>query len=476
MLDDKSSQPSLFELYFLESIMDLLKPAIRHVLFALTTAMTNTSATVSSESSVLSTASLSVALFTQTHFDDLFFLIELAADSMSLFGNRAGQFVERLYSLERVSSVHTDGGTKITDLTVAQRLWSLILFVLLPRVSSSLKELAQLLQQQQQQHPEGIQAADPPQGTFAAFLHSLQQSLQTLASQCLQTLVRLMPYVQIGSQMVLLAFRILYVLGLTPYHHPFFALMQMKLMKSRHVDQTITASHTRSPLSASSNLPLKMIFTSIFALRGVDWFMNQDFSEDHVSTRLASSAQSSTSHHPSSRSELISSKIPFPKPPKAAVGGIQPLISPSPVNSSEDVAESSSSSSCGNGNSGSSSSSNTSNNGGEGGGEGGRAKSSASVLLCPLCQQQRRHATAAPSGYVFCFRCISSYVQEKKRCPITFLPCDLLDLIRLYENVPSSSSSSSASASASASASTSTSTLTETRPVSTSTAAPATSI
>ncbi|KAM3727663.1 Peroxisome assembly protein [Dirofilaria immitis] len=61
-----------------------------------------------------------------------------------------------------------------------------------------------------------------------------------------------------------------------------------------------------------------------------------------------------------------------------------------------------------------------------------------SVLLletnkCPLCLQKRTNDTAlAVSGYVFCYGCIYSYVEREKKCPVTNLPADVDDLIKIF--------------------------------------------
>uniref|UniRef100_A0A0R3S1A9 Peroxisome assembly protein 12 n=1 Tax=Elaeophora elaphi TaxID=1147741 RepID=A0A0R3S1A9_9BILA len=61
-----------------------------------------------------------------------------------------------------------------------------------------------------------------------------------------------------------------------------------------------------------------------------------------------------------------------------------------------------------------------------------------SVLLletnkCPLCLRQRTNDTAlAVSGYVFCYGCIYSYVEQEKKCPITNLSASIDDLIKIF--------------------------------------------
>ncbi|KAL3990604.1 Pex2 / Pex12 amino terminal region family protein [Acanthocheilonema viteae] len=61
-----------------------------------------------------------------------------------------------------------------------------------------------------------------------------------------------------------------------------------------------------------------------------------------------------------------------------------------------------------------------------------------SVLLletnkCPLCLRQRNNDTVlAVSGYVFCYGCIYSYVEREKKCPVTSLPANVDDLIKIF--------------------------------------------
>lgn len=53
--------------------------------------------------------------------------------------------------------------------------------------------------------------------------------------------------------------------------------------------------------------------------------------------------------------------------------------------------------------------------------------------LCPLCRKARGNDTAlATSGYVFCYRCIYTYVKTNHRCPLTGYPSELQHLIKIY--------------------------------------------
>ncbi|XP_050409896.1 peroxisome assembly protein 12 [Patella vulgata] len=52
---------------------------------------------------------------------------------------------------------------------------------------------------------------------------------------------------------------------------------------------------------------------------------------------------------------------------------------------------------------------------------------------CPICEQTRQNDTAlSVSGYVFCFRCIHSYIKKHGCCPITHYPAQIDCLIKIY--------------------------------------------
>ncbi|KAJ1311287.1 hypothetical protein OPQ81_009785 [Rhizoctonia solani] len=50
---------------------------------------------------------------------------------------------------------------------------------------------------------------------------------------------------------------------------------------------------------------------------------------------------------------------------------------------------------------------------------------------CPLCHEQIQNATALPTGYAFCYRCIYSYIEEHGRCPVTLLPARIWQLRKI---------------------------------------------
>lgn len=59
--------------------------------------------------------------------------------------------------------------------------------------------------------------------------------------------------------------------------------------------------------------------------------------------------------------------------------------------------------------------------------------SSSSSRDCPLCRRPRTNATVlSTSGFVFCYRCVYTYVKANHRCPVTGYPTELQHLIKIY--------------------------------------------
>ena len=52
---------------------------------------------------------------------------------------------------------------------------------------------------------------------------------------------------------------------------------------------------------------------------------------------------------------------------------------------------------------------------------------------CPICREERTNPAIVGSGYVFCYPCIFNYVQKHSRCPVSFLPSDVSQIRRLYD-------------------------------------------
>ncbi|XP_053683673.1 peroxisome assembly protein 12-A isoform X2 [Sabethes cyaneus] len=55
--------------------------------------------------------------------------------------------------------------------------------------------------------------------------------------------------------------------------------------------------------------------------------------------------------------------------------------------------------------------------------------------ICPLCLQKWIVPTAVSvSGYVYCYQCIITYVQQKKQCAVSKYPATINDLVRVFDD------------------------------------------
>jgi len=55
-------------------------------------------------------------------------------------------------------------------------------------------------------------------------------------------------------------------------------------------------------------------------------------------------------------------------------------------------------------------------------------------LHCPICDKPRTNPAIAASGFAFCYPCIFRYVQDHKRCPITFIATDVDQIRKIYDS------------------------------------------
>lgn len=55
------------------------------------------------------------------------------------------------------------------------------------------------------------------------------------------------------------------------------------------------------------------------------------------------------------------------------------------------------------------------------------------VYLCPLCDRPRIDPTTlSTSGFVFCYECISNYIDNHGKCPLTLFPTSREQIIKLF--------------------------------------------
>jgi hypothetical protein len=268
-----------------------------------------------------------------------------------LFTDKSSTFLESVNGYKRVNS--SDGG----ELSFLQRSLSFLYLLLMPRMIDFLKKLKESLEVQR---VSGSSFSWFKQFQFQLMKYALKFAEYGLTFESIGTMI----------------FRILYLLKKIPFHNPLFYFLQMKLVRKRALIDNNHSSPEEMKVSASQqrNWQMGLIIGIIFAVRGMEWYLSNDFSSDLLVNKIHSKDFSIP---------------PYPKPfPISAITkgtAVVPL----------------------------------------------RDKS-----LCPLCAQKRKNPCATSSGYVFCYECILSHLRDQRQnCPITGIPCREEDLIIVYDGV-----------------------------------------
>ncbi len=305
------------------------------------------------------------------YYEFFYFLISSSMDAIHLFSDKASSFIESLNGLRRVPISLTPKSfnpsarktSNPTELFLYQRTISLAYVMVVPRLIEAIRSMRDQLHHLEENHRY-------QRSYYLFFKYMLIKGITMLSEYGLAI-------EQIGLVMT----RILYVFQKIPFHHPLFFLLQMKLVKAKHLDQSQSSSLSQrsrpilqSPSSPSNtqsnrNWQMSLILGIILTIRAAEWYLNNDFTSEHLTTRLTKKIEIP----------------PYPKP--MAVASTSNAVIPP-----------------------------------------------ADRRLCALCCQRRKNPCASSSGYVFCYNCILPYVRERKVCPITQLPCNEQDLIKLFES------------------------------------------
>ncbi len=316
------------------------------------------------------------------YFESIYNIFSVTLDGYYLFSEYSSTFIEHLYGLRRIpyKTSSSSSSSSDTSLNKFQRTMSVAFLLMAPRIIGWIRGLKETLLRDDStavnnDSNNNNNADSNPESQQSRWIKYLQRILMRF---CL-----LLGEWGVSIEAIsLMMFRLFYLLKQLPFHHPLFYLLRMKLVKYHKYQQTMLTAKENDSSSSSSprqsqvqqhssrNWQMSVIIALIMAVRGLEWYMNNDFSADQLTNKLHNN-----------KSQLIP---PYPKP--------------LPVNKREGIIPPNDKS------------------------------------LCPLCLEKRSNPCAINSGYVFCYQCILPYLRKWHRCPITLLPCQEGDLIKLYEN------------------------------------------
>lgn len=322
-------QPSLFEVLAQESLMEAVRPALRHAIKVLAE----------------SDPSRFGALWRS--FDELYLLLDLLLQNHFL-SHSSASFSENFYGLKRA----VRGGAHSTrlGLPAAAHRRSLLLLCLAPYMRAKMEAA---LARQRDEEDFSIRPSSPSPGR-----------------RLYKAAIMAFPYISSAWQVWIFCQQLLFVFEKASTHNPLLWLAGVRLLRLNASDVRdmqgsgqASGSRPHGPrwflsralrgvaLTLSTSLSL-----GVFFLQFLDWWYSSD---------NRSAAESLTA-------------LPAPPPP---------LHLRAPTT--------------------------------------GRS--------CPLCLFLRVNATVlSTSGYVFCYRCIYTYVKVNRRCPLTGFPSELQHLIKIY--------------------------------------------
>ena len=300
------------------------------------------------------------------HFEDAFAGMVAVIEYCSFVRNDAS-IVESAYGLARVS-ISEDGSPKST--TWKQKALSIVMRMILPRIAERIRDWAEQPSQTDNSSQSNLQR----EGS-ARWQDLLQSQIIKAVDGVKRAVSAAYPYAQLGCDLSILVFQLLYVCNRSIYHHPVFALLGMQLMRRKHLP---AQSNTEVPVGTPTG-------STPTSSAGVNW---------PVATVLASfspSAQPNTCTITATTWRAITclgawqrrNRHHHRRRPRRSDEAVRyHQLTPPCVHC---VAEASQS----------------------------------------LCEQQR---------YVLCYMCLLPYVRQNGTCPISGQRCGEGDLIRLYED------------------------------------------
>ncbi|XP_077411839.1 peroxisome assembly protein 12 isoform X2 [Vanacampus margaritifer] len=329
-------QPSIFEVLAQESLMEAVKPALKHAV------------------KVLAESNPSHFGFLWRHFDELYLLLDVVLQKHFL-SHCSASFSENFYGLKRVSLGR--GFPVGLGLHTKARWRSLLLLCLVPYLRAKLEAS---FARQREEEDFSIRLA------------------QSRSQRLYRAAVAAYPYVNSAWRAWIFCQQLLFVFGAVRTHNPLLWLARVRLARLNE----------RDIRDMELNASKRGITTGDSTLQRLWWLMSQ------AARGMAVSLSTSLSLGVFLLQFL---EWWYSSDNQAAVKSLTSLAAPPPplhLHTDDAAADTSS---------------------------------------CPLCRRLRVNATAlSTSGFVFCYRCVYTYVKANRRCPLTGYPTELQHLIKIY--------------------------------------------
>lgn len=337
-----TEQPSIFEVLAQESLMEAVRPALRHAV------------------KVLAESNPSRFGFLWRSFDELYLLLDLVLQNHFL-STCSASFSENFYGLKRVS-----GGRRLPirlGLHGKSHWRSLVILCLVPYLRAKLEAT---LARQRDEEDFSIRLA------------------QSRSQRLYRAAVAAYPYVSSAWQAWIFCQQLLFVFGVIKTHSPLLWLARVKLARLNTQDiRDIERRSSSTGAPAGGSLVQRTWWLMSQAVKGVAVSLSTSLSLGVFFLQFLEWWYSSDNQ------STIKTLTTLPTPPP-------------PLHLQQDGGEDT-------------------------------TRMGTDTRNCPLCRKLRVNATVlSTSGFVFCYRCIYTYVKANRRCPVTGYPTELQHLIKIY--------------------------------------------
>lgn len=309
----------------------------------------------------------------QSYSDEIYLIIHSLVDHMYLKIQNS-LFSEHFYGLKRDKNLLVN--KKL-------RLLSILFSIVVPYIKRKLDNLYETLEREiDEQESSTTQSSKIKKSTFKAIKLKIFKLTNTI-------FIKYYPYFHLFWSLLFWYYRFMYIFNFSNFNSPLLHILGIRLTYNT---DNINSIQQSSKLSVYLN----RLFTSLlFFIQFYNWYEN--LSEDDnmiMNEQFMNKADLNINYLNQLDKSTFASKssdIKIIEPPKLS----KIILTKSGLN----------------------------------------ANTSDFYVLCPLCNSIRTNDCALnTSGFVFCYPCIFKYVSKNKSCPITKIPSNLNNLVRIYNS------------------------------------------
>lgn len=252
--------------------------------------------------------------------------------------------------------------------TVKAKALSILASIIIPFMKSKLDEAYETLERDVDEHPPRI----------------MNNKRKRIIERLKEIFLKIYPYLHLAWSLSFWYFRLTFIFDLTEFSSPLLKLINVKLFNSDdEQDSWPIYKSIKNKLLKKIFYYLNYAFTGLlFFIQFIDWYQNlsddEEFVDEQYSKKDLNISLLNENNFPIDRNSSCM------EPPKLSSN----LLNIHNINN---------------------------------------------TTACPICNCKRTNECAlSTSGFVFCYPCIFKYIKKHNCCPVTKLPCNVNNLVRIY--------------------------------------------